>query len=164
MNGKKYHSILVLLLIVVLCASLGNIQSVHADDETPTEPPVPTQVETEVPTEPVMVETALPTEPATVATQLPTETPIAEMPLPDEPPVTSEEVTEPLIAEVLSQVPENTEVVVLDENGDAIPLATQETAEIIEMTDPMWCPVGVLPGDSRCSSKFGSINQLISDM
>jgi hypothetical protein len=50
MAARKQHSFLTLFLILVLCVNLLNVQTVHADGETPTEPPVPTQVETEPPT------------------------------------------------------------------------------------------------------------------
>ena len=72
MAARKQHSFLTLFLILVLCVNLLNVQTVHADGETPTEPPVPTQVETEPPTAeateppvPTQVETESPTEPPT---------------------------------------------------------------------------------------------------
>src|SRR5690348_12090440 len=45
-----------------------------------------------------------------------------------------------LIEEILSEVPEGTEVVVVDQNGQAIPLATQAAAQAIVDHDPVWCP------------------------
>lgn len=43
------------------------------------------------------------------------------------------------VATILDQLPENTDVVVLDEQGEIVPMATQEAADIIESVDPMWC-------------------------
>src|SRR5687768_13985448 len=46
-------------------------------------------------------------------------------------------------ADLLSQVPENTSVTVLNADGQAEPLATQEAANAIaSTTDPIWCPQG----------------------
>jgi hypothetical protein len=54
----------------------------------------------------------------------------------------AEEETPDPEASILSQVPENTAVTVLDENGEAQPLATQAAAEAISTSDPIWCPAG----------------------
>jgi hypothetical protein len=137
MRSKKHHSILTLFLIFSLFANLLNVQSVRADDETPTEPP-PTQVATEPPVE---------------------ETPISveSTPAPIEASATP-------VAEILTQVPEGTEVIVQDQSGSAIPLVTQEAAEIVEVNDPMWCPAGVLPGGAGCSASYATISALVSNM
>jgi hypothetical protein len=62
--------------------------------------------------------------------------------------------------EVISQLPEGTDVVVVGESGDALPLATQEAADAFVEGDPMWCPAGVAPkaGVSGCSPAFTSFN------
>jgi hypothetical protein len=66
--------------------------------------------------------------------------------------------------EILATVPEGTEVVVLDENGESVPLATSEAAEIIAAGDPIWCPTGVAPNwaNPLCSFDYGSINALVT--
>ncbi|MBN2117953.1 MAG: HYR domain-containing protein [Anaerolineales bacterium] len=156
MTTQKRHWALTIFLIMVVCVSLLNVRSVHADGETPTEPTGPTQVETEQPTEPPAESTPEPVEPPSG----PTEPPAESTPEPVEP---VEAPATPL-AEVLTQVPENTEVVVLDESGDSVPLVSQEAAEITEVVDPMWCPEGVLPGGAGCTANFPSINDLITDM
>ncbi len=135
MSIRKYHLILAITLVIAVCASFLGVRSVHADEGTPTEPPAPTQVATESPTEPPAESTPEPVEAA--ATPL---------------------------AEVIDQVPEDTEVVVLDEDGDSVPLASQEAAEIAEVSDPMWCPEGVLPGDAGCSASYPTISALINNM
>ena len=154
MATKQHHFILTLFLIIVVCANLFSVGSVHADGETPTEPPAPTQVETEPPVEP----------PTEAATEVPTELPLEETPIPVDSTPVPEEATATPIAEILTQVPESTEVVVLDENGDSVPLASEEAAEIVEVVDPMWCPEGVLPGGAGCTTNFASISALITNM
>jgi hypothetical protein len=144
MATQQHRFTLTLLLIFVLCVNLFNVSSVYADGETPTEPPVATQVETEtaatevateIPTEPPVEETPVPSE----ATPLPEET--TATPVPSETTPLPEELTPTPVAELLTQVPESTEVIVLDENGETLPLASEEASEIVEVVDPMWCPV-----------------------
>ncbi|MBL8097766.1 MAG: hypothetical protein JNK81_01215, partial [Anaerolineales bacterium] len=62
------------------------------------------------------------------------------------------------VAEVIQSLPEDTTLVVVDENGEALPLASEEAAETIELADPRWCPVGVAPGGAGCSPVFASFN------
>jgi len=144
---KQHHALVTVFLILIICVSLVNVRSVRADEGTPTEPPASTEVATQPPAE----ETPVPVES--------TPEPAESTPAPEEATATS-------IAEVLTQVPESTEVVVLDDQGDPVPLATQEAATIAEVIDPIWCPEGVLPGGvgSGCSSSFGTIGELLTDM
>ncbi|GMV34052.1 MAG: right-handed parallel beta-helix repeat-containing protein [Anaerolineales bacterium] len=73
-----------------------------------------------------------------------------------------ETVEEPVsIPEVLEQAPEGTEVVIVNEEGDVLPLATEEAAEIVATSDPMWCPEGATPGDAGCTGSFGTFDELI---
>ncbi|HET9911930.1 MAG TPA: hypothetical protein VFQ13_08580, partial [Anaerolineales bacterium] len=166
MTAKKFHWVLTIFLIMVVCASLLNVQPAHADGETPTEPP--TQAETEPPAEstPESVEIDSPAEstPEPVVTEPPTES-TSEPVVTDPTTQTTSEpgATEPP-AEILAQVPENVQVVVLDEDGNSVPLVTQEAAEITEVVDPMWCPEGVLPGGAGCTTNFPSITALLTDM
>ena len=162
MAAQKRHSFLTIFLIIVLCINLLNVQTVHADGEPPTEPPVPTQVETEPPT-------AEPTEPPTeVVTEAPTEIPTEATPAPiDSTPTAPESTPEPEgtpIAEILTQLPESTEVVVIDETGTPVPLVSEEAADITEAFDPMWCPAGVLPGGVGCTTNYSSISNLINEL
>lgn len=68
------------------------------------------------------------------------------------------------VSEILEQLPENTELVVTDENGEILPLAAVEAAEMIVAGDPIWCADGVAPNpaDSNCSPSFTSMAALIS--
>jgi hypothetical protein len=65
-----------------------------------------------------------------------------------------EETTAP--EEVISQLPEGTDVVVVGEAGDTLPLATQAAADGFVEGDPMWCPAGVAPKENTngCSPSF----------
>lgn len=64
---------------------------------------------------------------------------------------------QPTVEEVLDQLPEDTPVVVFNEEGETVPLVSEEAAEIIEEGDPMWCPGlygqpgAVLPGGVGCT-------------
>lgn len=102
-----------------------------------------------------------PAEPSEVVDVPPEEeaVPEAEAPAVEEP-VAEEPVAEP----VLAQLPEGTEVVVLDAEGQVVPLVSQEAADIIELVDPMWCPAGVLPGGAGCTTNFATPQALIDNM
>jgi hypothetical protein len=64
----------------------------------------------------------------------------------------------PAVEEILEQLPEDTELIVVGDNGEALPLATEEAAEIMYNGDPLWCPAGVAPkpGLGGCSPAFTS--------
>jgi hypothetical protein len=51
-----------------------------------------------------------------------------------------------------------TDVVVVNERGHKVALASQEAAKVVATSDPMWCPSGVTPGGSGCSSSFTTFN------
>lgn len=65
------------------------------------------------------------------------------------------------IPEVLEESPEGTDLVVVGDSGEALPLVTQEAAEIIVSSDPMWCPDGATPGDAGCTGSFGTFDDLL---
>ena len=69
-------------------------------------------------------------------------------------------------ASILSEVPENTDVTVLDANGEVQSLATQEAADAIATSDPIWCPGGQspTPGQNGCTPSFPSFDELLSYM
>jgi hypothetical protein len=68
------------------------------------------------------------------------------------------------IADALAQIPEGTEVVVINTEGENIPLATQEAVDAIVVADPTWCPTGVAPGGAGCSINYGSLQLLVADV
>ncbi len=98
--------------------------------------------------------------------------PPVEIPTEVTPPVEADVVVEPVESpvvdevSVLDQLPEGTEVNVVGENGEALPLATQEAAEAIIEGDPIWCPVGVTPktNSGGCTQAFTSMAALITEL
>jgi hypothetical protein len=142
---------LTVALLLVFFVSLARPMAVYADDSVP--PPPATEEPSNPPTEEAPVETGsapaeAPSEPS--ATETPTE------------PATESEPV--VVSEILEAAPEGTEVIVLDENSEVVPLASEEAAEIVAVTDPMWCPSGVLPGGAGCSTNFASPQALIDDI
>lgn len=133
-----------ILLIGALVLNLLNVNIAFADDGTP--PPPPTEEPTQPPTEPPVTEVPVSVDPNLA--------PVETAPPVEEPPVT----------EILADLPEGTELVVLDESGNPISLASQEAAEAISEIDPMWCPAGVLPGGAGCTINFPTIDDLRGDM
>jgi hypothetical protein len=67
-------------------------------------------------------------------------------------------------ASILSEVPENTEVAVVDANGEPQPLATQAAADAIATSDPIWCPgsQAPTPGANGCTQSFSSFSDLLT--
>lgn len=61
----------------------------------------------------------------------------------------------------MEQAPEGTELVVLNENGEPEPLATETATAIIETGVAWWCPAGVQPGGAGCVSG-SSLNNLFT--
>jgi hypothetical protein len=78
------------------------------------------------------------------------EAPVIETPAVDPTPEATPENT-PVVdetpQEVIEALPENTDLVVLDEQGEVLPLVTEEAAETIIEGDPMWCPENQNPAN-----------------
>jgi hypothetical protein len=163
MSGKTRASLLSLTIIAVIVFSAFGPTIAYADGGTTTETSS-TEVSTQ--TEEASTETTTSAEVTAEATATPEEAPTeaapAEATSEEAAPVTTEAAapTEP----VLTAVPENTEVTVLDANGESQPLATQEAAEAIAASDPIWCPDGAAPnpGANGCTSSFTSFNELLT--
>ncbi|HXF85771.1 MAG TPA: right-handed parallel beta-helix repeat-containing protein [Anaerolineales bacterium] len=168
-------------IVAVLLFSAFGTTPVLADDDTGTDT---SETETVSAEEAPPSEEAQPTPPETVGTE---EAPPSEeaQPTPTEAVVTeeappSEEVqptptetssgdgstTEEVVETVLEQVPENTTVTVLNSEGEALPLASQESAEAIASAyDPIWCPATQTtptPGANGCTESFSSFTELLS--
>lgn len=64
----------------------------------------------------------------------------------------------------LTDLPEGTQIIVLDEEGEPLPLASQEADEVIAVKDPIWCPAGVtpIPGAGGCTASYPSLLALIN--
>jgi len=126
---------LLLVVVAVVLTSAMRTTTVYADDGD-------TEPTTEEVTDPVVEE-----EQPVPASE---EEPVAE----DEDPIS--------VPEILEQLPEDTELVVVNEEGEVEPLASEAAAEIIETADPMWCPTGATPGDLSCTGSFSDFASLIA--
>jgi cell division septation protein DedD len=146
MLHNKRFALTTLFLVFILCLSLANVNSALADDSTPTEPPSAAEAAAETP----VPATEAPVESTPVPVEA-TSTPEPAQAAAGEAASTAEEVP---VTELLSQVPDDTNLVVLDENGEALSLASQDAAEIIAEADPMWCPEGVLPNGPGCTGNL----------
>ena len=146
MAPKKNFAIVSLFLIVVVCANLLSVRSARADGETPTEPPVATQMATEPPVEPAPPTTTL--EPTLV---------------PEEP--TAEATATEVVAS--ASVIDSTDLVILDEQGQSLIVGSQEAADVMATSDPVWCPEAITvptPGANGCSPGYASIPALLAAM
>jgi hypothetical protein len=146
-------------------------EEVPADNESVTEEPT-----VEAPAADEVVTEEAPTEEPPVD-EVVTEEPVAEVAVTEES-LTEEATPEGTVADgtfpmeelqseaesVIAQLPEGTDMVVLDEAGVIVPLVTQEAAEVIASSDPMWCPDGVNPvaNTDGCTDSYGSLTDLLS--
>ncbi len=142
MKKTAHFTFSIVFLILMLCLSLANAGTVFADEGTPTDIPVVETAET-------------PTEPPVAAT----EAPVDATPAPEEVGATPAEES---VQDILAQLPENTDLVVVDQQGDVIPLAAADALEIVQAEDPLWCPVGAALNNASCRSFTGP--NAISDM
>ncbi len=133
-------------VILALMLSLFSTLPAFADDVTP---PAPTE------------EPALPPTDEPAATDMPAIT--AELPTED---IVQEEAGI-AVEKILSQIPDGTELVAINENGESQPLASQEAADIIIHGDPMWCPDSATPGNDpggACTASFTNFVDLINEL
>jgi len=139
---KLLSSLSIIVLIVFVISLFSTANNVRADEGTP---PPPTEEATDPPTEDTDTQTVpAETELAPSETELaPIETEVVPAETEPAPTETPELDT---VEEILDAAPEGVDVVVLDENGEALPLATEEAASIILQGDPVWCPDGQTPG------------------
>lgn len=142
---------LVLAIFIALTLSALNVAPAFADENTPPEP-APTEEVAEV-TESVETE-----ESDEVSEPVEVEVEEEATPPADAEPDSASEENSQSVAEIIETLPEDTTFVVVDENGEALPLASEEAATIIEVADPQWCPVGVTPGAATCSGLKDSFN------
>jgi hypothetical protein len=166
MRNKFHFVLLMTAVIMALVASAIGPYAVYADDGGTTEPAgdtAPTSDSTEEPTEVTEGESSEPmgetvVEEPVVAETEPVEATEGETSSPVSETVAEEPVSVP---EILEQAPEGTGLIVVNEAGEVVPLATVEAEEIITTSDPMWCPEGATPGDTGCTGSFSSFNDLI---
>lgn len=162
-----------LTILAFLLFSTVGTTTVLADDGTGTEPAAtetapPT--EEEQPAQPVTddatppADEEQPTEPVVEETPTPGEEPLPTEPVVEEPVVEETAPAETLVT-ILEQVPDNTTVTVLNSEGEALPLASQESADAIASDyDPIWCPAGQVPtpGANGCTPSFASFDELLA--
>lgn len=155
-HSFKYSFMLILIVLALMISALG-VTPAFADDETPPPPAAeePAQPPAEEPVQSPVVETA----PEVVTTEAPVEA----TPAPDVVEEAAPAEATP-VAEILSEVPESTDVVVLDENNEALPLTSEDAADVVKEADPKWCPEGELPNSAKCSANFPTISDLLADM
>ncbi|RPI93241.1 MAG: right-handed parallel beta-helix repeat-containing protein [Chloroflexi bacterium] len=148
---KKLNRFTLLLVIVaVAMTSAVRVTPVYADDGG-TEPVTEESAAPPAGEEASPDEGSAPQEPAS-APESPQQESAAEEPAPEaaEPPAAeTPEVTEtepaedaPTVAEVLEQLPEVTELAVINDEGEIEPLATMEAAEIVQSGDPRYTVSG----------------------
>jgi hypothetical protein len=100
--------------------------------------------------------------PAGVDTSIPPDTAPADLLEPGTP-VTTEPPTGEIPTELaldMATLPDETALVVLDENGQTLSLATVEAAAVVASGDPIWCPTSVapIPGEGGCTGSFDTFN------
>jgi len=70
------------------------------------------------------------------------------------------------VATILASLPTDTQLIVLDEAGEALPLATEEAAQAVIVGDPIWCPATVkipTPNLNGCSGSHATFALLFAD-
>jgi len=148
--------------ILALLFSLTFTFNVVADDTTPT----PSAVEET--TTPPPSDTPLPTE-TPISDPTITDTPVSDPTSADVPTsesiLTDTPVSDPTVTELLSDIPDNTSVVLTADN-EIVPLVTPQAAEIITNGDPIWCPAGTLPapGINGCTGSYSDLASLLYDI
>ncbi|MFN8412100.1 MAG: hypothetical protein U0Z26_06905 [Anaerolineales bacterium] len=123
----RFQLILPMLVTVFVLSAMWTVPAL-ADDGTP---PVDAPVTVTDPTLPTVDSTA-------------------------EPIIDSSTTESNAVAELQSQLPEGTEIVITDATGQALPLASEQAAQTVVDHDPMWCPAGVTPiaNVGGCSGSF----------
>ena len=163
MYRKHLFSLSLTLIMVMLFSALGPT-TVYADDGVPTDAPTAEGSETGgEPTDEAAVEQTDETGEGQ-AEEAATEEVVTEGELAGE--TVDGEVDEAVTEEpsLMEQVPDNTEVVVVNAEGEVEPLATQEAAEAVATSDPIWCPAGQdpTPGTNGCTDSFSSFDALLT--
>jgi Right handed beta helix region len=163
MNTHKDHARVfgVVVLLVMLLSLIFPTSTVFADDTTP---PENSSEEVDAPEEEQVVDQ----EPA--PEEEIDQEPAPEEEIDQEPPPEEAVDQEPPVEDsaqanesVIAQLPDNIELVLLDEQGETVSLASQEAAEIMAVPDPQFCPTGVLPGDATCSPIRTTIQAAVDD-
>jgi hypothetical protein len=74
---------------------------------------------------------------------------------------------EPTLGDVLQGLPENTGIIVLDQGEKPLPLVSQEAAQVINQSDPVWCPgdntQAPTPGANGCTISYSTVAELLAN-
>ncbi|HEX5809784.1 MAG TPA: right-handed parallel beta-helix repeat-containing protein [Anaerolineales bacterium] len=174
MSGKTRTSLLSLTIIAVILFSAFGPTIAYADGGTTTETPAaeatpaPEEASTETTTEAEATEVPAEATPEATAESEGTEAEAASeeaaAPATEEAAPVVEEAAPAAEEPVLTEVPEDTTITVVDASGEVQPLATQEAAEAIATSDPIWCPAGAspTPGANGCTGSFTSFDELLT--
>ena len=133
---------------------------------SPTQSPVAS--DTPVPSTPVVTDTVAPATTAAPTDVIPsatdTVTAVATAAPTDATPSVTDTATATATATALTQVPDGTQITVVDGNGNVQPLATQAAANIIATGDPIWCPAGASPiaGTGGCTASYTDLYSLVN--
>ena len=137
MKPNRQYNLFLIAIVFTLSLSLLNPMTVFADDSTP---PVPT----EEPAQPPIDDSSAVKVPA---------------PMPE-----STMQTDANADVILSQVPQETEAVVLNESGQPEPLVTQKAIKTVQSSDPIWCKDNVSPNPldtANCTSSYTGLQDLL---
>jgi hypothetical protein len=145
-NSFKKSLMFLMLLLALTFSALGVTPALADDGVTPpadapaVEQPVVDAPVVDAPVVDAPVVDAPATEEPIVAEVPAVEEPIADATIVEQP--TADEPAA-VVSEILEAAPEGTEVVVLDESGEALPLASAEAAEVLASGDPYFWDSGV---------------------
>lgn len=157
MKNPRFLRILCGGLFLALIWSAISHFSVFAEDGDPPPDPVPTQsagAQSPVPE----IDPQAVAQPTATLEEIAVGLPVEELTA-----ATSEIPSDPPPTEVTPSV----EIVILDEAGDALPLAADAAAEILATGDPIWCPASVTvprPNTSGCTQSFTSLDLLFDEL
>jgi hypothetical protein len=149
---------LCIMTVAVLLIQLVNPAPVRADDETP--PPATAETSTPSPAGPETSDLA-PKSPVETSTPVPA--PVITLEPASEP--STEAASLPSVLETVQTISENTNVVVLDEAGQPLPLGSQAAAQVLTTSDPVWCPAGQVPtpGANGCTTSYATLSDLVAN-
>jgi hypothetical protein len=161
--AMKSLQLSLIALIVVVIVQLAMPYPVFADDATPPTPEMTGEVQpagTEQPDAEVLpAETEQPAlEVTPVEVEQPTEAIVTE-----DTPAAGTDIGENDQPGSILEALSDTDLVVLDENNQPIPLATEAAATAIANSDPWWCPGSESPATGGCSS-YATFTDLLSGL
>lgn len=151
--------------VTLLLFQLMTPIAVHADDETPVSPTdtlpelhTPKQNET-VPAESPLPAVSVPPT-AQTSKSLQSHQISQSRPASTEP----DAARQSILLEAGQVLSSKTNVIVLDQKGQAVALASEKAIEIIANSDPIWCPIGQppTPGANGCTISYSTLADLIA--